>query len=107
LKAAVTYENTTKDFAAAVVAADSQGLRICYYSLASDKRTIGIVPWELEPGATYRLVYGIDPDNEIASEITTFNNVAQRRLSEQEVNAEPPTAEPADTPLPRGRGRGR
>ena len=38
LKAAVTYENTTKDFAAAVVAADPQGLRICYYSLAPGKR---------------------------------------------------------------------
>jgi hypothetical protein len=64
LKAAVTYENTTKDFAAAVVAADTQGLRICYYSLAPDKRTIGVVPWELESGGTYRLVYGIDADDD-------------------------------------------
>ena len=64
LKAAVTYENTTKDFAAAVVAADPQGLRIYYYSLAPDERTIGIVPWELEPGGTYRLVYGIDDDDD-------------------------------------------
>lgn len=62
LKAAVTYENTTKDFAAAVVAADPQGLRIWFYSLTEDRRTIGILPWELEPGSTYRLVYGIDSD---------------------------------------------
>ncbi len=34
LRAAVTYENTTKDFAAAVLGADTQGLRIIYYSLA-------------------------------------------------------------------------
>jgi hypothetical protein len=64
LKAAVTYENTTKDFAAAVVAADSQGLRIYYYSLTPDKRTIGVVPWELEAGGTYRLAYGIDDDDD-------------------------------------------
>jgi len=64
LRAAVTYENTTKDFAAAVVAADPQGLRIWYCSLAPDKRTIGIVPWDLEPGGTYRLVLGIDSDED-------------------------------------------
>ena len=71
LKAAATYENTTKDFAAAVVAADPQGLRICYYSLAPGKRTIGIVPWELEPGGTYRLVYGIDADDDGKIDILT------------------------------------
>jgi len=64
LKAAVTYENTTKDFAAAVVAADPQGLRICYYSLAPQRRRIGIVPWELEAGGTYKLVYGVDADDD-------------------------------------------
>ncbi|MHC4143812.1 MAG: hypothetical protein ACYSUD_03435 [Planctomycetota bacterium] len=64
LRAAVTYENTTKDFAAAVVAADPQGLRIWYCSLAPDERTIGIVPWELEPGGTYRLVLGVDSDED-------------------------------------------
>lgn len=64
LKAAVTYENTTKDFAAAVVAADSQGLRICFYSMTPDKRKVGIVPWELEAGGTYKLVYGVDEDDD-------------------------------------------
>jgi len=64
LKAAVTYENTSKDFAAAVLAADPQGLRICYYSLTPKKRAIRIVPWELEPGGTYRLVYGSDADDD-------------------------------------------
>lgn len=64
LKAAVTYENTTKDFAAAVVAADYQGLRLYYYSMTSDERTIGLVPWELEPGGTYKLIYGVDPDDD-------------------------------------------
>ncbi|MFQ5809118.1 MAG: hypothetical protein ACE5JM_05820, partial [Armatimonadota bacterium] len=64
LKAAVTYENTTKDFAAAVLAADSQGLRILYYSLAPDAREIAIVPWELEVGGKYRLQYGIDRNDD-------------------------------------------
>ena len=64
LEAAVTYENTTKDFAAAVVAADPQGLRICYYSLAPQMRKIGIVPWELETGGIYKLVCGVDADDD-------------------------------------------
>jgi len=64
LRAAVTYENTTKDFAAAVVAADPQGLRIWYCSLAPNERAIGIVPWELEPGGTYWLALGIDADED-------------------------------------------
>ena len=64
LRAAVTYENTTKDFAAAVMAADAQGLRILYYSLADDTRKIGIVPWELESGGTYNLKLGIDRDDD-------------------------------------------
>ncbi|MHC4405859.1 MAG: hypothetical protein ACYTG0_39960, partial [Planctomycetota bacterium] len=64
LRAAVTYENTTKDFAAAVMAADSQGLRILYYSLTDDARKIGIVPWELESGGTYNLKLGIDRNDD-------------------------------------------
>ena len=71
LKAAVTYENTTKDFAAAVVAADPQGLRICYYSLAPQRRKIGIVPWELEAGGTYKLVYGADADDNGSIDMVT------------------------------------
>ncbi|MHC4994949.1 MAG: hypothetical protein ACYTGQ_07840, partial [Planctomycetota bacterium] len=64
LEAAVTYENTTKNFAAAVVANDAQGLRILYYSFAPDTRRIAIVPWELEPGGRYQLTYGIDADDD-------------------------------------------
>ena len=64
LRAAVTYEHTTKDFAAAVVAADPQGLRLWYCNLAPNERIIGIVPWELEPGGTYRLVLGVDSDED-------------------------------------------
>ena len=64
LEAAVTWENTTRDFAAAVMANDSQGLRILYHSLTNDTREIGIVPWKLEPGCRYRLVYGPDADDD-------------------------------------------
>jgi hypothetical protein len=74
LRAAVTYENTTKDFAAAVLAADPQGLRILYYSLAPDAREIGVVPWDLEPGGKYRLVYGED-----ANDDGTIDLVVERR----------------------------
>ena len=64
LRAAVTYENTTRDFAAGVLAADAQGFRIIYHSLTSDARRVGIVPWDLEGGGTYRLRYGIDENED-------------------------------------------
>jgi hypothetical protein len=66
LEAAVTYENTTRHFAAAVMAHDGQGLRILYHSLTDDTREIALVPWKLEPGCRYRLVYGPDADDDEA-----------------------------------------
>jgi len=61
---AITYENTTKDFAAAVMALDSRGFRMLYYSMAPETRKVGIVPWELELGGVYRLRYGPDADED-------------------------------------------
>jgi hypothetical protein len=63
-EAAVTYENTTEEFAAAVMGSDPQGLKVLYFSLAPEARTIGLVPWQLEPGAKYKLVYGPDEDDD-------------------------------------------
>lgn len=74
LEAAVTYEHTTKDFAAAVMANDPQGLRILYYSFTPDAREIAIVPWDLEPGGTYTLTYGPDADDN-----GTMDSVTQQR----------------------------
>ena len=62
MEAPVTYENTTRDFAAAVLASDSQGFRLLYHSLAPDRRRIGVIPWNLEPGGRYLLRYGPDAD---------------------------------------------
>ncbi len=62
--AAVTYEDTTKYFAAAVMAADPQGLRILYHSMAPDTREIGIVPRKLELGGKYQLKWGADADED-------------------------------------------
>ena len=64
LEVAVTYDNTTRDFAAAIMANDPQGLRILFHSLTDDEREIGICPWHLEPGANYRLTYGLDADDD-------------------------------------------
>ena len=64
LEAAVTYFNTTRDFAAAVLASDEQGFRLLYHSLAPEPREIGIRPWHLEPNAKYRLRYGPDADED-------------------------------------------
>jgi len=63
LMSSITYDNTTREFAAAVLGTDPQGFRLLYYSLAPEEREIGIVPWELEPGGTYVLRYGLDLDD--------------------------------------------
>ena len=73
LEAAVTYDNTTRDFAAAVMANDPQGLRILYHSLTDDIREIGIRPWHLETGAKYRLTYGPDADEDEKMDTVEFD----------------------------------
>jgi len=47
----------------------------------------------------------IDPDGEITSEITTFNNVAHKRLTQSDINGEEPESKPTPATFPRGRGR--
>jgi len=66
IEAAVTYENTTKHFAAVVLGADRQGIRLLYHSLADGPREIGIVPWQLEPGGMYLLRYAPDANEDEA-----------------------------------------
>ena len=74
LEAAVTYKNTTRHFAAAVMGNDSQGLRILYHSLTDDAREISVVPWKLEPGSHYQLVYGPDDDDD-----ETMDRITEQR----------------------------
>ncbi len=74
LRVPVTYNNTTKDFAAAVTASDAQGFRILYHSFAADTRDIDVVAWELEPGGKYTLTYGEDRDED-----GQRDSVAERR----------------------------
>jgi len=62
--ASITYDNTTRDFAAAVMASDPQGFRLLYHSLTPDTRKIGIIPWDLEAGGKYTLRYGPDADDD-------------------------------------------
>lgn len=64
LEASVTYENTTRHFAAAVLATDPQGLRLVYHSLSEDDREVGLSPWKLQTGAEYKLTWGPDADND-------------------------------------------
>jgi len=64
MRPSITYDNTTKDFAAAVMGTDAQGFQLMYHSLAPDTREIGIVPWDLEAGGKYVLRYGPDSDGD-------------------------------------------
>lgn len=74
IQCAVTYRNTTRQFAAAVLGSDPQGFRLLYYSLAPDARTISLVPWDLEPGGRYVLRYGPDADDD-----QIMDSVAEQR----------------------------
>ena len=64
IRTPITYVDTTKYFAAAVMAVDSQGFRLLYHSMAPNEREVGILPWELEPNGEYTLRYGPDADND-------------------------------------------
>jgi hypothetical protein len=63
-QAPITYEDTTREFCAAVMANDTQCFRILYYSLAPGAREFGILPWALEAGGRYRLVMGPDDNDD-------------------------------------------
>ncbi len=71
---AVTYDDTTKYFAAALMASDAQGFRLLYCNMTPETREVGIVPWELEPSGRYVLKYGPDAD-----ENDLMDSVAEER----------------------------
>ena len=62
--------------------------------------TVGVSREISEPTEIYVV---IDPDDEISDEITTFNNVAHKRLPEPETETEQPVAKEPVTGFRRGR----
>jgi len=93
MQPSITYDNTTRDFAAAVMGTDAQGFRLMYYSLAPDAREIGLVPWDLEAGGKYVLRYGpdLDGDEEMDSVIESKEFVYRQRGTPVTIKAEPRT----------------
>lgn len=75
IRVPITYVDTTKYFAAAVMATDPQGFRLLYHSMAPADRDIGIVPWELEPNGEYMLTWGPDSDDD-----EIMDSVTERRF---------------------------
>jgi len=59
---AVTYEDTTKNFAAMVGEQSEKDLTLWIYSFLSEDREVGIRPWRLQVGGTYELTVGPDTD---------------------------------------------
>ena len=92
---------------------DNSGKRISVKEIPNIEAPNDLEPRTVTVGVNYPIkgptdIYiVIDPDGEIADEITTFNNVAHTRLTGAEVTEERPASKPAATPFPRGRGRGR
>ena len=90
--------------------APADGNRISVQQIPNLEAPNDLEPRSVTVGVRYQIekptdIYVvIDPEHEIGNEITTFNNVAHRRLTATKVNEEPATVKP----LPRGgRGRGR
>jgi hypothetical protein len=67
----ITYEDTTKYFAAAVLAEDTQGFRLIYHSMTPEEREIGVIPWNLEPNGHYLLRYGPDLNDDDSMDSVT------------------------------------
>ncbi len=59
---AVTYENTTKNFAAMVREHGRKDLQLWIYSFLPEDREVGIRLWRLEVGGAYELKAGPDTD---------------------------------------------
>jgi tetratricopeptide (TPR) repeat protein len=72
--APITYRNTTRLFAAAVMGQDPRGFRLLYHSLAPKTLEIEILPWELQAGGKYLLKYGPD-----ANEDEIMDSVSEER----------------------------
>jgi len=78
---AVTYEDTTKNFAALVQGHSEKDLRLWIYSFLPEDREVGIRPWRLQVGGTYELKVGADSDEnwEIDEPGTTKEFVLEHR----------------------------
>ena len=57
-----TYSGLGREFAAAVLAADTRSLRVALLSFASETKRAEIVPWLLDVGPQYRIEIGSDVD---------------------------------------------
>jgi len=60
---AVTWSGTTRDFAALVLKATSNFMKVLVYSFEPAERTVRLRLWKLEPG-TYRVRVGADRDGD-------------------------------------------
>jgi len=60
---AVTWSGTTRDFAALVLKATSNLMKVLVYSFEPSERTVRLRLWKLEPG-TYRVRVGADRDGD-------------------------------------------
>ncbi len=61
---AVTYEDTTKDFAALVRKHGNTDLQLWMYSFLPEEREVGIRLWRLDVGGKYELKFGPDMDED-------------------------------------------
>jgi len=91
MQPSITYDNTTRDFAAAVMGTDAQGFEVLYYSLTADTREIGLIPWDLEAGGKYVLRYGVDLDGDgkMDSGVKTKEFIYRQRGTPVTITVEP------------------
>ena len=104
---AVTYTGTGKQFAGLVERSSLEDLKVHLYTFYERPRTIGIRPWLLEPGAEYKLTYGVDADDdgEIDEMIEERGFTLEARGMQLNLNVPPQktvTVEIAQTKAPEG-----
>ena len=63
----LTYRHVGRDFAAAVLGADRTSLTALAYVFGfegEERKTMGLVPWKLDLGADYKVIWGQDSDGD-------------------------------------------
>ena len=71
---AVTYEDTTRNFAALVREQSDKSLQVWMYSFLAEEREVGIRPWRLEVGGTYEITAGPDSDEDGRIDVVGFRD---------------------------------
>ena len=67
----VTYRGLGREFAAAVLNATAATLRVVIYNASQSSKQAAVLPWLLEPGASYKVTVGEDREDRLRNAWTS------------------------------------